>query len=127
MRSIRRLGGLGWVAIGAAAGALACASAPEPVEACLKIKAGPNLHTYDGQPHVLPLYSSALGSTLGFERMDVTTLLAGDAKPDGVVGGPLEVIVAPDQEVEFHEALDPKTTHLGIVADYYRAANDPPG
>ncbi len=37
------------------------------------------------------------------------------------------MIVAPDQVVEFREALDPQTTELGIVADYYRTANDPPG
>lgn len=108
-------------------GGLACSGTPKPVEACLVITSGTNLHTYDGQPHVLPLYIYALSSSLEFQQMDVTTLLGSDMKPDGVVGGPLELIVAPDQVVEFREALDPKTTQIGIVADYYRQANDPPG
>jgi type VI secretion system VasD/TssJ family lipoprotein len=117
-----------WAALGIAALAVSgCASAPKPVEACLTITPSENLHTYDGQPHVLPLYVYALGSTLGFERMEVSTLLAGDQKPDGVVGGPLELIVYPGKVIEFHEILDAKTTHLGLVADYYRSASDPPG
>ncbi len=111
----------------AAAIAQGCAGAPKPVEACLTITSGANLHTYDGQPHVLPLYIYALSSSLSFERMEVSTLLAGDEKPEGVVGGPLELIIAPDQVVEFHEALDPQTTQLGILADYYRTESDPPG
>ena len=53
--------------------------------------------------------------------------LAGDQKPEGVVGGPLELIVYPGKVIEFHEILDPQTTHLGLVADYYRTAADPPG
>ena len=117
-----------WAALGIAAAALAgCAGTPEPVEACLTIHPSENLHTYDGQPHVLPLYVYALGSTLGFERMEVSALLAGDQKPEGVVGGPLELIVYPGKVIEFHEILDPQTTHLGLVADYYRTAADPPG
>jgi type VI secretion system VasD/TssJ family lipoprotein len=111
----------------AAAAVFGCAGAPKPVEACLTITPSEKLHTYDGQPHVLPLYVYALGSTLGFERMEVSALLAGDEKPEGVVGGPLELIVYPGQVIEFHEVLDPKTTQLGIVADYYRAPSDPPG
>jgi type VI secretion system VasD/TssJ family lipoprotein len=111
----------------AAAATFACAGAPKPVEACLTIKPSEKLHTYDGQPHVLPLSIYALNSTLEFERIDVSALLAGDQKPEGVVGGPLELLVYPGQVVEFHEVLDPKTTQLGIVADYYRAPGDPPG
>jgi len=110
-----------------AAAAIGCGGPPKPVEACLTITSGTNLHTYDGQPHVLPVYVYALSSSLGFEQTDVTTLLASDELPEGVVGGPLELIVAPDQVVDFHEALDPRTTQLGIVADYYRAPHDPPG
>jgi predicted component of type VI protein secretion system len=111
----------------AAAAVIGCAGAPDPIEACLTIVPSENLHTYGGQPHVLPLYVYALGSTLGFERMEVSALLAGDQKPDGVVGGPLELIVYPGQVIEFHEILDPQTTQLGIVADYYRTPADPPG
>ena len=107
--------------------ALACAGAPKPVEACLTITPSDKLHTYDGQPHVLPLSIYALSSTLAFERMDVSALLAGDTKPEGVMGGPLELLIYPGQVVEFHEVLDPQTQHLGIVADYYRRPNDPPG
>ena len=114
-------------ALATAAAWAACSGTPKPVEACLTITSGTNLHTYDGQPHVLPLYLYALSSSLAFERMDVATLLAGDERPEGVVGGPLELIIAPDQVVEFREALDPQTTQLGVVADYYRRASDPPG
>ena len=87
----------------------------------------PQSHTMTGSP-TLPA-AVRLRAQLGarFERMEVSTLLAGDEKPEGVVGGPLELIVAPDQVVEFHEALDPQTTQLGIVADFYRTASDPPG
>jgi type VI secretion system VasD/TssJ family lipoprotein len=117
-----------WVWLGPLAiAALGCAGAPEPVEACLKITPSENLHTYNGQPHVLPIYVYSLSSSLAFERMEVPALLAGDQKVEGVVGGPLEVIVYPGKEVEFHEVLDPRTTHLGIVADYHRGPNDPPG
>jgi type VI secretion system VasD/TssJ family lipoprotein len=118
--------GLGLLVFAAAAAA-ACAGAPKPVEACLTITPSDKLHTYDGQPHVLPLSIYALSSTLAFERMDISALLAGDQKPDGVVGGPLELLIYPGQIVEFHEVLDPQTTQLGIVADYYRRPSDPPG
>jgi predicted component of type VI protein secretion system len=104
-----------------------CAGAPKPVEACLRITSGTNLHTYDGQPHVVPLYIYALKSSLEFKQLDVQTLLAGDTRPAGVVEGPLELIIAPDSVVEFREALDPETLELGIVADYYRGPDDPPG
>jgi len=118
--------GMGMLVL-AAAIAQACAGAPKPVEACLTITPSDKLHTYDGQPHVLPLSIYALSSTLAFERMDISALLSGDQKPEGVVGGPLELLIYPGQVVEFHEVLDPQTTQLGIVADYYRRSNDPPG
>jgi type VI secretion system VasD/TssJ family lipoprotein len=110
-----------------AVSAIGCAGAPEPVEACLKITPSENLHTYGGQPHVLPVYIYSLSSALAFERIDVPALLAGDQKVEGVVGGPLELTVYPGKVVEFHEVLDPKTKQLGIVADYHRGPNDPPG
>jgi type VI secretion system VasD/TssJ family lipoprotein len=118
--------GMGMLVLTAAI-AQACAGAPKPVEACLTITPSDKLHTYDGQPHVLPLSIYALSSTLAFERMDISALLSGDQKPEGVVGGPLELLIYPGQIVEFHEVLDPQTTQLGIVADYYRRPNDPPG
>src|SRR5262249_11737901 len=110
----------------AVAAALGCAGPPKPVEACLTIQPSEKLHTYDGQPHVLPVYVYALGSTLGFERMEVSALLSGE-KAEGVVGERLEVIVYPGQKIEFHEVLDPRTKQIGVVADYYRSPNDPPG
>lgn len=124
----RRAGATALACAAAAAGAvLGCGGPPKPVEACLTITSGTNLHTYDGQPHVLPVYIYALSSSLEFEQMDVSTLLAAEQMPEGVVGGPLELIVAPASVVEFREALDPQTTELGIVADYYRSSHDPPG
>jgi type VI secretion system VasD/TssJ family lipoprotein len=120
-----RLSGLALV-IAAAAGS-GCAGPPGPVEACLTITPSEKLHTYNGQPHVLPIYVYSLASTLAFERLEVPALLAGDQKIEGVVGGPLELIIYPGQVVKFHEVLDPKTTQLGIVADYHRGPNDPPG
>jgi len=112
------------VALGAAVG---CSGAPKPVDACLVITSGTNLHTYDGQPHVVPLYIYALQSSLEFKEMDVQTILAASDLPEGVVQGPLELIVAPDSVVEFREVLAPGTVELGIVADYYRGPDDPPG
>ncbi|MEM7412547.1 MAG: type VI secretion lipoprotein TssJ [Myxococcota bacterium] len=117
----------GALALSTAWWATACGGPPKPVESCLTITSGTNLHTYEGQPHSLPLYIYALSSSIEFEQTDISTLLAGDDTPEGVVGGPLELIVFPDQVVEFREALDPRTIQLGIVADYYRSANDPPG
>src|SRR5438093_12727033 len=98
---------IGWLAplaIAAAAGS-GCAGAPEPVEACLRITPSEKLHTFNGQPHVLPIYVYSLSSALAFERMEVPALLANDQKIEGVVGGPLEVMVYPGQVVEFHEVL----------------------
>jgi type VI secretion system VasD/TssJ family lipoprotein len=119
-----RLGSLA-LALAAAAG---CAGAPKPIEACLTINPSEKLHTYDGQPHVLPVYVYPLASVLGFERMEVSALLTGEQKPEGMVGEkPLELIVYPGQKIEFHELFDAKTTQLGIVADYYRSPSDPPG
>jgi type VI secretion system VasD/TssJ family lipoprotein len=121
-----RLGFLATLALAAAA-APGCAGAPKPIEACLTIIPSEKLHTYDGQPHVLPLSIYALSSTLAFERMEVSALLSGDQKPEGAIGGPLELLVYPGQKIEFHEVLDPQTKQLGIVADYYRSPSDPPG
>jgi predicted component of type VI protein secretion system len=111
----------------AAALGLGCAGNSRPVEACVQITSGTNLHTYDGQPHVLHVYFYALKSSLAFRQMDVQMLLAGTETPAGVVEGPLELIVAPSSVVEFREALDPDTVELGIVADYFRGPDDPPG
>jgi type VI secretion system VasD/TssJ family lipoprotein len=107
--------------------ALGCSGAPKPVEACIVITSGTNLHTYDGQPHVVPLYIYALKSSLEFKQMDVQTILAASEPIEGVVEGPLELIVAPDSVVEFREVLNPDTHELGVIADYYRGPEDPPG
>ena len=107
--------------------AAGCSGTPKPVEACLTVTSGTNLHTYDGQPHVLHLYIYALKSSLEFNQKDVTTILSSGKLPEGVVDGPLELTVAPATVVEFSEALDPETTEIGIVADYYRRPDDPPG
>jgi predicted component of type VI protein secretion system len=107
--------------------AVGCSGRPKPVDACLEIISGTNLHTYDGQAHVVPLYIYALQSSLEFREMDVQTILAATDPPEGVVQGPLELIVAPDSVVEFREVLAPGTVELGIVADYYRGPDDPPG
>jgi predicted component of type VI protein secretion system len=115
------------VVLTAAALGFSCAGRPQAVEACVKITSGTNLHTYDGQPHVVHVYFYALKSSLEFRQMDVQALLAGNETPAGVVEGPLELIVAPDSVVEFREALDPETVELGIVADYFRGPDDPPG
>ena len=116
------------VGLACAAGlAAGCSGAPKPVDACLVITSGTNLHTYDGQPHVVPVYIYALRSSLEFKEMDVQTILAATDPPEGVVQGPLELIVAPASVVEFSEVLAPGTVELGIVADYYRGPDDPPG
>jgi type VI secretion system VasD/TssJ family lipoprotein len=125
---MRNRGAIGWAAaLAAAALGIGCATQPKPVEACVQITSGTNLHTYDGQPHVVHVYFYALKSSLEFRQMDVRMLLAGTETPAGVVEGPLELIVAPSSVVEFREALDPETVELGIVADYFRGADDPPG
>jgi predicted component of type VI protein secretion system len=107
--------------------ALACSGAPKPVEACARITSGANLHTYDGQPHVVHVYFYALNSSMEFRQRDAQSLLAGADPPAGVVGGPLEMIVGPNSVKEFREALHPETAELGIIADYYRGPDDPPG
>ena len=125
---MRNRGAIGCVAVlTAAALGFGCAGNPKPVEACVQITSGTNLHTYDGQPHIVHVYFYALKSSLEFRQMDVQTLLAGIETPAGVVEGPLELIVAPNSVVEFREALDPDTVELGIVADYFRGSDDPPG
>src|SRR6185503_14557966 len=66
-KSMRGPGRSRWVWLGPLAiAALGCAGAPEPVEACLKITPSENLHTYNGQPHVLPIYVYSLSSSLAF-------------------------------------------------------------
>ena len=122
IRAWLRAGVLGVVVAG-----IACGGTPKPVEVCLTITSGTNLHTYEGQPHSLHLYLYPLETALEFEQADISMLLAGDDTPEGVIGGALELTIFPDQVVEFREALDPRTRQLGIVADYYRSANDPPG
>ena len=107
--------------------AAGCSGTPKPVEACLTVTSGTNLHTYDGQPHVLHIYIYALKSSLEFNQKDVSAILSSGELPEGVVEGPLELKVAPATVVEFSEALDPETTEIGIVADYYRRPDDPPG
>ena len=104
-----------------------CAGLTKPVPACLSVTSGPALNTYDGQPHVVVLSIIALESTLGFEDADVRDLLENSGRVAGVVGPRLELTLAPSETRTFRESMPPTTQKLGIVADYYRAQDDPPG
>lgn len=120
-----------WVALAAAAATLAVASAcgggPGPQEACLRFDSSPNLNLYDGQPHVVTLYIYPLSSTAGFQRATIDDLLGG-ATPYGVLGKPVHLTIAPGEVArEFEDLFPMETTHVGLVADYYRTAGDPEG
>jgi type VI secretion system VasD/TssJ family lipoprotein len=107
---------------------LACSKPPPPTatQVCFTLNASPTLNYYDGQSHVVVLYVYPLESALAFDAANVEDVLGGGALA-GAVGKPREITVAPGQQVTFDEQFSLATTHVGLVADYYRAPGDPPG
>jgi type VI secretion system VasD/TssJ family lipoprotein len=100
---------------------------PKPyAEVCFTLNAGANLNFYDGQSHVVVLYVYPLDSALAFDAANVEDLVGGSGL-SGALGKPRELTVAPNQEIAFNEQFPLNTTHIGLVADYYRAPGDPPG
>ena len=111
-----------------ACSSLACSKPPPPTatQVCFTLNASPTLNYYDGQSHVVVLYVYPLESALAFDAANVEDMLGGGALA-GAVGKPREITVAPGQQVTFDEQFSLATTHVGLVADYYRAPGDPPG
>lgn len=115
------------VALFALVAAVGCTSTSAPKKACLVIEPTETLNLYDGQPHPLTLFIYPLSSVEGFLQAHPDALLAG-ARPAGVLAPPVPVTVeASELERTFQEFVPAETTHLGVIADYYRAADDPEG
>lgn len=95
-------------------------------DACLELKADPNLNFYDDQPHVTVVYLFPLENRLGFEQKRTADLLAGE-DPAGLVGSRLQVTVAPGETREVSEKIPPTASQLGVVADFYRAPGESEG
>ena len=127
-RSLGRLSCRGLFVMAAASACLMCSKPPPPTaqQVCFTLNASPSLNSYDGQSHVVVLYLYPLESALAFDAANVEDLLGG-ATLAGVLGKPREITVAPGQQVTFDEQFSLAATHVGIVADYYRAPGDPPG
>jgi type VI secretion system VasD/TssJ family lipoprotein len=106
----------------------ACSKPPPKTYAqvCFTLNASSSLNFYDGQSHVVVLYVYPLESALAFDAANVEDLVGG-AGLTGAVGKPRELTVAPGQEIVFDEQFPLNTTHIGLLADYYRAPGDPPG
>ncbi len=121
---------LGPVSIAAAmlAGlALGCATPQTEKKACLVLQPTETLNLYDGQPHSLTVFIYPLSSVEGFEQTHPDDLLAG-ARPAGVIAPPMPFTVEPGElERTFQDLFPAETTHLGVIADYYRAPGDPEG
>lgn len=104
-----------------------CTTSVAPKKACLVVEPTETLNLYDGQPHPLTLFIYPLSGAEGFEQTHPDVLLAG-ARPPGVVAPPVPFTVEPsDLERTFQELVPTETTHLGVIADYYRAPGDPEG
>jgi len=93
-------------------------SSAEPERLCLEIDASKELNLFDGQPHVVVLHFYPLENATAFQATDVRDLIRG-AKPAGVAGESWQTVALPGQKLKLTEPLPPKTTQLGIVADYY--------
>jgi type VI secretion system VasD/TssJ family lipoprotein len=119
---------LTWSLLLAAVAIVACSKPPPPTaqQVCFTLNASPSLNSYDGQSHVVVLYVYPLESALAFDAANVDDLLSG-ATLAGALGKPREITVAPGQQITFDEQFSLSTTHVGIVADYYRAPGDPAG
>lgn len=120
----KRLALLGLVA-GLTAASSGCAG--RAVNTCLTVNSGPALNTFDGQPHVVVLYLFPLENEQGFRQADSRDLLDDPNRISGLAGGRFQFVVPPSEEIKWKEAMPPSTRTLGLLADYYRGPNDPPG
>jgi predicted component of type VI protein secretion system len=106
---------------------VSCASGGKPQKACLKLDASGNLNFFNGQAHVLTVYFYPLASSLGFEQANVDDLLGGDTPP-GVLAPPASATIRPGEEGrQFEDVFPNETSHIGVIADYYRSPGDPEG
>jgi predicted component of type VI protein secretion system len=68
-----------------------------------------------------------LASTAGFEKASIEDLLGG-APLTGAVTGPVQITVAPgDAGKKFADHFPGTTAQIGVVANFYRAPDDPEG
>ncbi len=105
---------------------LGCASRSKPREVCVNLEASERLNLYDSTSHPITVYVYPLSSSSAFEQTSVGELLE-DVVPQGVVAPPVPITVAPGEKRMFREMFPAETQQLGILADYYRAPNDPEG
>lgn len=127
--------GFGWrliplpvlAALVAAVVGAGCASSTKPRRACIKVEASDNLNFHNGQSHVLTVYFYPLASSSGFEQANVDDLLRGETPP-GVLAPPASTTIRPgDKKRQFEDVFPGETSHIGVIADYYRAPGDPEG
>jgi len=97
-----------------------------PTHLCHELRAAKDLNLFDGQAHVVVVHFYPLQNATAFAATNARDLIRG-TKPAGVAGEPWQTTVRPGQTVKLGEKLPPETADLGIVADYYRRPNDPPG
>jgi len=105
---------------------LGCASTPKPRKSCIVLEASEELNFYDGVPHPVTVYVYALATPEGFEGARPDDLLVG-AKPAGVLQPPVPITVQPGEQHSVQELFPADTHQLGLLADFYRAPNDPMG
>ena len=128
MESMRRSkrGLLVWAGVALLTIGAGCASGLAK-NTCLSVTSGPALNTYDGQPHVVVLHLFPLESEQGFRQADARDLLDDSEQIAGLAGGRFAFTIPPSGEIKWKEAMPPSTQSLGLLADYYRGPNDPPG
>jgi type VI secretion system VasD/TssJ family lipoprotein len=89
-------------------------------------QASKNLNLYQGEPHPVTLLVYPLTSAVAFEQTSVSSLLEGK-RPVGAPVPPIPFTISPGEERLFEDSFGPATTEIGIVADFYRAPEDPEG
>ena len=85
-------------AIAVATLALGCGRASNPRDVCLELRASPNLNSYSNQAHVVVLDLHPLETPGGFEQLSASDLIGG-AKPPGAAGMPIQMTVAPGDQI----------------------------
>ena len=112
---------------GALVGCFGLSTTATDKKVCLVFEPTETLNLYDGQPHSLTIFIYPLSSAEGFGQARPDDLLGG-ARPPGVLAPPVPFTVEPGEiERTFQDLVPAETTHLGIIADFYRAPGDPEG
>ena len=105
---------------------LAACGGGGPTRACLSLQASPSLNLHDGQANATVVFLYPLRSVTGFDQTPADALLRGE-EPPGLAGARVKLTVLPDGITTFQDDFDTTTTHIGILADYYREDDDPAG